>query len=157
PEQVAGVIAHELAHIQKGHVMQKLVKEIGVSLLISATTGDVGGEVLKRTARTLSSTAFDRAMEWEADEVGVEYLFNSAIDPSHLADFFEELALSEPEMVKYFTWMSTHPDTQERADRIRMLTEDKEIESVPVMSEEAWLSLQNSINEKVENPWRNVE
>lgn len=157
PEQVAGVIAHELAHIQKGHVMQKLVKEIGVSLLISATTGDVGGEVLKRTARTLSSTAFDRAMEWEADEVGVEYLLNAAIDPSHLADFFEDLAVSEPEMVKYFTWMRTHPDTQERADRIRLLTEDKEIENIPLMSEEAWISLQQSVNEKVENPWRNVE
>lgn len=156
-DQVAGVIAHELAHIQKGHVMQKLIKEIGVSMLISAAAGDFGGEFLKRTAKTLSSTAFDRAMEVEADEVGVEYLMKAQINPTYLADFFEDLAASETDMAKYFTWMRTHPDTQERANRIREISESESLEYQPVMSEASWQSLQESIKSQVENPWQNIE
>ena len=38
-EELAGVLGHEMAHIQKRHVMKKLVKELGLSVLLSMTTG----------------------------------------------------------------------------------------------------------------------
>lgn len=157
PEQLAGVMAHELAHIQKGHVMQKLVKEIGVSLLISAATGEAGGEVLRRTGRTLSSTAFDRGLEREADELAVQYLMNAKISPTHMADFFDELASSEPTIFKYLTWMRTHPDTQERADKIRDILDTKQIESIEIMDVDTWDFIKYSVTDAHPNPWNNVE
>lgn len=47
-EELAGVICHEIAHIELNHVMKKLVKEIGLSVLISMTTGNSSAEVLRR-------------------------------------------------------------------------------------------------------------
>ena len=43
PEELAGVIGHEMAHIVQRHVMQKLIREIGLSVLISVSTGSGGG------------------------------------------------------------------------------------------------------------------
>ena len=66
-EELSGVICHEIAHINLNHVMKKLVKEIGLSVLISMTTGNGGSEIVKETAKMLSSSAFDRSLEKEAD------------------------------------------------------------------------------------------
>ena len=62
-EELTGVICHEIAHIELNHVMKKLIKEIGLSVLISMTTGKGGSEIIKETAKMLSSSAFDRKLE----------------------------------------------------------------------------------------------
>lgn len=66
PEELAGVVGHELAHIELNHVMKKLVKEVGLSTLISLITGNSGSDMIKETAKTLSLTAFDRNLEKDA-------------------------------------------------------------------------------------------
>ena len=57
-EEVTGVIGHELAHIELNHVMKRLVREIGLSALISMTTGESNPQVVLETAKLLSSSAF---------------------------------------------------------------------------------------------------
>ena len=54
--ELCGVMAHEIAHIEKGHVMKKLIKEVGLSVLAKMIAGNDGGAVLKETAKLLSST-----------------------------------------------------------------------------------------------------
>ena len=74
---LSGVIAHELAHIEKKHVIKKLTREIGLSVLVSVISGQSDPGVISQIAKTLSSSAFDRKMEKEADMVGVQYLLNA--------------------------------------------------------------------------------
>src|SRR5687768_6231509 len=62
-EEVAGVMAHEIGHLEKNHVMKKLVKEIGLEMLFAMAGGDAGFEIARETGRTLSSSAFDRRHE----------------------------------------------------------------------------------------------
>ena len=53
-EELSGVICHELAHITEKHVMKSLAKELGLSVLISATTGegsDVAGKIANEIGR----------------------------------------------------------------------------------------------------------
>ena len=50
-EELSGVICHEIAHIELNHVMKKLVNEVGLSVLISMTTGNNGSEIIKETAK----------------------------------------------------------------------------------------------------------
>jgi beta-barrel assembly-enhancing protease len=121
PEELAGVLAHELAHIQLKHVTQKLIKEVGLSALLTLTTGSGNATALRELARTLSATAFDRSLEIEADEVGVSYLQKANIDPLPLADFLLRMTEKQGEVFSYFTWVSTHPDSKERAEKIRSL------------------------------------
>jgi predicted Zn-dependent protease len=50
-EELSGVLCHEIAHIQLNHVMKKLIKEVGLSTLISMTSGGGGTEVIKETIK----------------------------------------------------------------------------------------------------------
>lgn len=118
--ELAGVLAHELAHLTQGHVMQKLVKEVGLSALITMTSGSSGTEALGEVARVLSSTAYDRTLESEADALAVHYLLAAHIDPNALADFLLRLSREE-DLPALAEWISTHPGSAERAQRIRQL------------------------------------
>ena len=71
-EELYGVICHEMAHLEKDHVMNKLVKEIGLSVLISMSTGNGNSQMIKEALKHLSSSAYDRILETEADLTAVD-------------------------------------------------------------------------------------
>ncbi len=157
PEELSGVICHELAHIQLNHVMKKLIKEIGLSVLIAGTAGDAGPQVMREVMRSLSSSAFDRSMEREADLKGVEYLVASEIDPEPFADFMFKMALDNegnayPDILQ---WVSTHPELEERAEYI--IEYGKETGGgnyTPVLSDSTWTGLKAELNSYAEdNLW----
>lgn len=145
PEELSGVLAHEIAHIELHHVMKKLVKEVGLSVLISMTTGS-GGEIVKETAKMLSSSAFDRSLEKEADLKAVDYLFKAKINPEPFANFLYKLADKEHEAMKYLTWASTHPDSKERAIYINEYSKSKKVKYEAVISTSTWSVLLTKLN-----------
>ncbi|MFN0013682.1 MAG: M48 family metallopeptidase [Saprospiraceae bacterium] len=144
--EVCGVIGHELAHIQLGHVMKKLVKEIGLSVLISMTAGG-SGEVVREAAKMLSSSAFDRKLEREADMKSVDYMVKADIRPEPFADFMFRLSASESDLAKALTWVSTHPDSKDRAEYIIGYSKNKRFENRPVLSARTWEKLQERLRE----------
>lgn len=116
-EEVAGVMAHELGHMEKNHVMKKLIKEIGIAMLFTIAGGDAGFEIIKETARVLSSSAFDRSQETEADLFAVESMTKAGIDPEQLGNFLFRLG-KKNELPEELVWLSTHPESKERAAKI---------------------------------------
>jgi predicted Zn-dependent protease len=118
PEEVAGVLGHEIAHMELSHVMKKLGKEIGLTVIMLIVGGDAGAEIMKRAIGTLSSSAYDRSLEKDADLKAVDYMKAAKMNPDRFADFLDRLAGDEevPEMMQ---WLSTHPDSKERARYIR--------------------------------------
>jgi predicted Zn-dependent protease len=146
-EELSGVICHEIAHIELNHVMKKLVKEIGLSVLISMTTGNGGSEVIKETAKMLSSSAFDRSLEKEADIKAVDYLVNAKINPEPFANFLYKLSEKEHESTKYLTWISTHPDSKERAEYIIEYSKDKLTDYKPILNKETWQKLKEELKD----------
>ena len=112
-EEIAGVIAHEIAHIESGHVVKKLGKEIGLSILMNLTLGDIGGEVVRNALSTITSTAYDRSLEKEADLKAVDYMVAAKLNPTYLASFLEKLD-KESQTPEVLQWVSTHPDSKVR-------------------------------------------
>jgi predicted Zn-dependent protease len=117
-DELSGVLAHEIAHMELSHVMKKLLKQMGYSVLISITTGDAGGGAIKELLGMLSSTAYDRKLEKDADLKAVEYLKNTGISPNGFADFLYRLGDKDGSLGN-LSWISTHPDSKERAKYIR--------------------------------------
>lgn len=141
-EELSGVISHEIAHIELNHVMKKLIKEIGLSALISMTTGGGGGGTsTQQVAKILSSTAFDRNMEKAADLKAVEYMLNADIDPEPFANFLYKLSHSDPDFMKHLEWISTHPESKKRASYIIEQIQGKEGEYEQVISDDTWESM----------------
>jgi predicted Zn-dependent protease len=143
-EAVQGVLGHEIAHIENNHVMKKLSKEVGLSVLISATTGGKGGEILQQIFKTLSSTAYDRTLEKEADMESVKYLLKANINPEPMADFMYELAQKE-EMPDGLSWISTHPESEERAKYILDYLKGKKHQKKQTLTEQNWKAFQDQI------------
>jgi predicted Zn-dependent protease len=112
-EEITGVIAHEIAHIESGHVVKKLGKEIGLSVILNLTLGDIGGEVVRNALSTITSTAYDRSLEKEADLKAVDYMLKAKMNPTYLASFLEKLD-KQSQTPEVLQWVSTHPDSKER-------------------------------------------
>ena len=143
-DELAGVIGHELAHMELDHVMKKLISEFGLTALISLVTGGRGGEIAGEIIHVLSSSAYGRSLESDADMKAVEYLIEAEIDPAPFADFMYRIAdLSD--MPVELTWIASHPDPKERAEEIANKILGEEIATRPVLHTTTWQGLKQGV------------
>ena len=115
PDEVAGVIAHELGHVANRDVLASLIRQLGLSVVLGGLGGDVGGWV-----NTLLSAGYSRSAEGEADGYAIAMLRDARIAPAGVAEFFGRLARGEPGSKRAQTfvgYISTHPLSGERRRR----------------------------------------
>ncbi|MCF6131668.1 M48 family metallopeptidase [Flavobacterium wongokense] len=146
-EALQGVLGHEIAHIEKNHVMKKLSKEIGYSVLISAAGGTKGSQIAKEILKTLSSSAYDRKLEKEADITSVKYMLEADIDPRPMADFMYQMA-QDSNIDKNMYWIADHPESEERAKYILDYLKGKKLKSKATLSEKDWKAFQEQVKEE---------
>jgi predicted Zn-dependent protease len=116
--ELAGVLAHELAHIRLHHVTKKLSREFGITILLSTATNG-NSEILRQIVGKLSSTAFERQMERDADDSAIVYLKRAGISQAGLPDFLDRLDKNVSNTSSTPEWISTHPDTDKRVKDLR--------------------------------------
>src|SRR5207237_10545958 len=120
--QVAGVVAHEIAHVAQGHAASQLTKTMltnwGVRLL-GAVLGNTGGAGPAQVAAGLLANGaflqFSRDDEAEADRGGLGILTHAGWNARGMVELFEVLrkeARRDPGAVEVF--LSTHPSPQDR-------------------------------------------
>ena len=102
--------------------LDKLMKEIGFSTLVAMIGGSQGAEALGQLVQVLSSTAYSRTLEREADETAVHYLMKAGMNPRGLAEFLHNLP-QETNLPGFTEWISTHPDSEERYKVINEIVE----------------------------------
>lgn len=121
PEELAGVLAHEIAHITERHVLRKTIESLGLVLVLQSLFGDTSGllAVATQGSELLLQQKFSRDFEREADDVGWRYLVTAKIDPRGMIDFFAKL---EKDAAKagstQLGFLATHPPTRERIERL---------------------------------------
>lgn len=125
--EVAGVMAHEIAHVAARHGIEQASKgellQWGSLPLIFL--GGWGGYIIQQVAGValpLTFLKFSRGAEKEADRLGAQYMWASGYDPNALITFFEKLQAQEKRkpgtLEKVF---STHPMTGDRITEVRDL------------------------------------
>jgi Zn-dependent protease with chaperone function len=120
PNEIAGVLAHELAHIEHRHPLQIAIERTSGAFVIGLLFGDaVGFSVAGTAASAMLQGYYSREMEAEADARGLALMQAAGFTTTALGEFFERLALQEPALPGIFSALSTHPDTGERAARAR--------------------------------------
>jgi predicted Zn-dependent protease len=144
--ELCGVLAHEMAHLEKGHIMEKLVKEIGLSVLLSMTSGNGNPEMIRQAVKVLTSSAYDRNLEMEADLAGADYLINAGIDPEAFANFMFRMAADEKDIPDQFYWVSTHPGSEERTQAILDYISEREWKTEAVLDSAQWATLKEDLN-----------
>jgi len=117
--QLAGVMAHEIAHVDRRHSAQRLERELALSVIISIILGKDPSQLEEYAAgiaKGLSSLAYSRNQEYEADEFAVKYTSNTDYNPKGISGFFNKL--EEIKTVRYPEFLSTHPDPGNRLEAI---------------------------------------
>jgi beta-barrel assembly-enhancing protease len=120
PEEVAGVLSHELNHVLLRHGLKRIVKNLGVVAVVTILAG--GPErsfgVLQRLATELLTLKFSRGQETEADLAGLHLLHQAGISPIAMIQFFERLSQSASQDGAV-ELLSTHPMNADRAQRLK--------------------------------------
>lgn len=123
PEMVAGVLAHEMAHVTERHGLRRLGQSLGFFASIQLLLGDTSGlaSVVKEVLTIATVNDYSRTQETEADIVGGRLMHAADIDPTALANFFELLRQEHGDQPAAVNWLSTHPDLRRRIAAIRVL------------------------------------
>ncbi len=125
--ELAGPMAHEIAHVAARHGVEQASKGeiVNWSTLPLIFVGGWGGFGARQAASIFIPVGFlkfSRNAEYEADMLGVQYLWATGYDPHAMATFFEKLQAQEKKkpgtMNKIF---STHPVVGERIERVNAL------------------------------------
>lgn len=121
PDEVAGVLAHEMGHVIERHSTESIVRAAGLGVMAQILLGDPSGLVGLGVAagELLVNLAYNRDSEAEADAVAVAILAASDIDASGLARFLDRLAEHESDDPGMMIFLSTHPHSAERAEAVR--------------------------------------
>lgn len=124
-DELAGLMAHELAHVNRRHGMKNLARSISAYLILSALTGDVAGisGIFMEQEANFQSLANSREDELEADSDGLKYLENNEIGSQGMLALMKTIqnyqnnlldSLSLPKTLVDIDFLSTHPATEKR-------------------------------------------
>jgi beta-barrel assembly-enhancing protease len=125
--QVAGVLAHEIAHVARRHAAQQISKGLvanGLLGLLGAMLGNAGGARTAQTGAQILAGGymlkFGRDDEREADRIGAQIMRRAGWDPHGMLEFMQILRAQQgrdPGSVAVF--LSTHPSPAERVAQLR--------------------------------------
>ena len=122
PDELTGVLAHEIAHIEHNHIMKNLIRHVGVGIFFDVVVGGAGaGQALALASVDLAGLSYSRDDESDADRRGLDYLDAANIDTGALARLFDRFAEQAQEhgATGMPTLFSSHPATAERAAAAR--------------------------------------
>ncbi|HEX8163353.1 MAG TPA: M48 family metallopeptidase [Pyrinomonadaceae bacterium] len=126
--EVAGVMAHEIAHVAARHYVETQAKgtvaQIGM-IAGSIFLGGIPGMILQNTAGlglAAGFSKFSRDAEAEADKLGVQYLYAAGYDPGAMSTMFEKLASQNKKKPGFFAkTFASHPQSIDRLETSKAL------------------------------------
>ena len=127
--ELAGVLGHEIGHIDRKHGMRALYRTVGFSVLFSLLSGNGqkynDPEQIRRLAAismNLAQLGYSRGAEYEADRCGVQLMERAGYDKRDLLRFWSRLeTAADRKTPGFMAVLATHPLTRDRIKRIEML------------------------------------
>jgi predicted Zn-dependent protease len=123
--ELAGVLAHEIAHVVQKHHLHALqnemrtsaVADVGGSMVASGGVGGFLTEQVLKAGKTLYTRGLDKGDEYEADRMGVVIAARSGYSPYGPAGVLQTMS-AEQDQKGMALMMKTHPNPTDRMDRL---------------------------------------
>ena len=128
-DEVAVVLAHELAHIARGHHLKE--SGIGLISMLTGIAAGIGadrvspgsGDIVMRSVSSAFNARFSQDFEREADYFGLRYVYLSGFNIEAGVDVWERFAIEIPESMTR-SFFSTHPSSPERMVRLKKIIQE---------------------------------
>ena len=128
--EIAIILAHEIGHARHRHMTRHLMQASAAGLVVATLTGDITS-LAAALPTVLVTTSFSRDFEREADDAAVAWAKSAGVPLKTFADIMERLEAYHNQtqgggqkgekggtVQKALSYLSTHPDTQERIRRV---------------------------------------
>jgi predicted Zn-dependent protease len=147
PDELAGVIAHELGHVANRDGTRSVLQAAGISLLFGMFLGDFGGGgAVVIAARTLLQSRYTRSVESAADSFAVALMTKVKGDPRALGEILQRIAGTTHGALRY---LLSHPESKERMAQIDAIAPKGPHQ--PLMTDAEWKQLK-SVNRPQSSP-----
>lgn len=138
PDEIAGILAHELGHLKHHDNMRGLIYNGGTSFLIGLLFGDVtGSSAVIFASRSLVEASYSREAETNADTFAIEIMHKLGRSPKPAAELM--FRITGKEGGGGFTILASHPLTEDRL--ARMTKEDRPASGPPLLTDKEWQAL----------------
>lgn len=140
PEQLAGVLAHELQHVYQRHTTRAILEQTATTFLLTTISGDLSGGLVwgLEGARTMGTLHYSRAHETEADVEGLRMLQAARLDPAAMIAFYGIMHNGAEAHAGPPDFLSTHPDMGERLAILTSLAGPPPVNAVTLLPGEDW-------------------
>ena len=117
---LAGVLAHEIGHVERRHLMRQVISGTVVGAVVTLIAGDVSG-LMAGLPAALANLSYSRDMEREADAYAVDLLKDRGMSIDSFADLLQRLQTEHhgDQAPAWSRYLQTHPDTADRIAAIR--------------------------------------
>lgn len=120
-EELAGVLAHEVQHVERRHTLQQLISSAGWAAVLAVVLGDISA-ITAIVLHQLGNLRHSRKLEAQADTDGMKALAKAGIPLDGMASLFRRLqAKSASKGGDGPALLSSHPATQERIAELEQL------------------------------------
>jgi len=140
PEELAGVMAHEIGHLIHLHPTKGMIRHIGLTGTLDLLLAGAGQGIMGTATGLMLRSAYSRDAEREADDAALDILQRANIRTSGVVSVFKRFSTELPELPKSLKLFSSHPLSQDRAMR---LSAQATTTGRDAMSAEDWKSIQN--------------
>ncbi len=138
PDEVAGVLAHEIGHVVNRDSLRGLIHAGGISFLVGTLLGDfTGAGALVIASRYLLTSRHSREVESQADNFAIEVMGKAGADVRALGGFLRRVASGPAE--RQLELLLTHPVTEDRVAEIQRRAGPGPFR--PILDRQEWLAL----------------
>lgn len=142
PEEVAGVLAHEIQHVLHRHSTRAVIRDVPLRFALATLSGGSGMETAAGVAASLGSLKYRRSDESESDRDGMAMLRAARVDAGGMAAFMRTLESRREFVPRFVSYLSSHPRTAERAAQLEGLARQSNYEVTPLLDSAAWSRVQ---------------
>lgn len=143
PDEVAAVLAHEIGHVEARDTTRAALRTAGSAGLLALVLGDfAGGSAVLVVAEYTLNASYTREAEGEADVFALNMMEAAGVDAGALGKFFDRLEGLEKALPDLPIYLSSHPDTKERAKDARAFAQ-RQGETTPILNDAEWQALRS--------------
>ncbi len=142
PEEVAGVLAHEIGHVMHRDPTRMALRAAGTAGILGLVLGDVfGASIVVVATDAMLNASYQREAEAKADEVAHRLLARAELPSTPFAEFFDKMRQKYGDSEGVMRLISSHPGLAERAENAAEADQVGDGPFEPAIDDQQWVAL----------------